>query len=64
VQQEAGKAVVKGKVWPKGQPEPSAWTIEMEDPTPNTSGAAGLWGFSNDLEIYYDNIIVTPNSTK
>ena len=37
------------------------WTIEMEDPTPNTHGAAGLWGFSNDLEIYYDNIIVTPN---
>jgi len=64
VQQEDGKAIVKGKVWPKGQAEPEKWTIEMEDPTPNTHGAAGLWGFSNDLEIYYDNIIVTPNSTK
>ena len=62
VQQEPGKAIVKGKVWEKGQEEPKDWTIEMEDPTPNTHGAAGLWGFSNDLEIYYDNIVVTPNT--
>lgn len=62
VQQEEGKAVVKGKVWEKDQHEPSDWTISMEDPTPNTHGAAGLWGFSNGLEIYYDNIIVTPNN--
>ena len=61
VQQEPGKAVLKGKVWEKGQPEPAEWTISLEDPTPNTHGAAGLWGFSNDLEIYYDNILVTPN---
>ena len=62
VQQEPGKAVLHGKVWERGQPEPEAWTISMEDPTPNTHGAAGLWGFSNDQEIYYDNIIVTPNN--
>jgi outer membrane protein assembly factor BamB len=62
VQQEPGKAVVKGKVWEKDQQEPSDWTISMEDPTPNTHGAAGLWGFNNGLEIYYDNIIVTPNN--
>ena len=61
VQQENGKAIIKGKVWEKGQEEPADWTIDLEDPTPNTHGAAGLWGFSNDLEIYYDNIIVTPN---
>lgn len=61
VQQEEGKAIVKGKVWEKEQPEPQEWTISMEDPTPNTHGAAGLWGFSNGLEIYYDNIIVSPN---
>jgi hypothetical protein len=63
VQQESGKAVLHGKAWEKGQPEPQQWTIELEDPTPNTHGAAGLWGFSNDHEIDYDNIIVTPNST-
>jgi len=61
VQQEPNKAVIKGKVWRKGEPEPADWTIDLEDPTPNTHGAAGLWGFSNDLEIYYDNILVTPN---
>jgi hypothetical protein len=62
VQQEQGKALLRGKAWPKGQNEPSQWTIELEDPTPNTHGAAGLWGFSNDKEIYYDNILVTPNT--
>ena len=61
VQQEPGKALIKGKIWEKGRPEPKDWTIELEDPTPNTHGAAGLWGFSNDHEIYYDNIVVTPN---
>lgn len=61
VQQEPGKAVLRGKAWEKGKPEPQEWTIDLEDPTPNTHGAAGLWGFSNDHEIYYDNIIVTPN---
>ena len=63
VQQEEGKAVLRGKAWEKGKPEPQQWTIDLEDPTPNTHGAAGLWGFSNDHEIYYDNIIVTPNQT-
>jgi len=56
-----GKAAIKGKVWEKGQPEPADWTIDLEDPTPNTHGAAGFWGFSNDHEIYYDNVVVTPN---
>ena len=64
VQQEPGKAVLKGKAWERGQSEPQSWTIELEDPTPNTRGAAGLWGFSNDREIYYDNIVVTPNQTQ
>ena len=62
VQQENGKATIKGKVWQKGENEPAEWTIDLEDPTPNTHGAAGLWGFSNELEIYYDNIVVVPNN--
>ena len=45
-----------------GEAEPKEWTIELEDPTPNRNGSPGLWGFSNDHEIYYDNIIVTPNA--
>ena len=28
-------AVVKGKVWERGKPEPEKWTIEFKDPMPN-----------------------------
>jgi hypothetical protein len=59
VDRSGGKTIARGKVWPAGQPEPSDWTITMEDPTPNGSGTPGLWGFSNFQEIYYDNVVVT-----
>jgi len=59
-----------GAVTPDGQPLPDSingpW-VSVAAPgwrimgLSNTNGAAGLWGFSNDLEIYYDNILVTPN---
>ncbi len=61
VKHEGGKAIISGKVWRVGDNEPADWTITMEDSTPNASGAPGLWGFSNDHEIYYDNIVVTGN---
>jgi len=61
VQQQPDKAIILGKAWEKGRNEPQDWTIRLEDPTPNTHGAAGLWGFSNDHEIYYDNVVVTAN---
>ncbi|MGE3808938.1 MAG: PQQ-binding-like beta-propeller repeat protein, partial [Gemmataceae bacterium] len=35
------KALVQGKVWEKGQPEPDKWTIEFTDPTPNLVGSPG-----------------------
>jgi hypothetical protein len=59
VQPQGDKAIIRGKVWEVNQPEPSDWTITLEDPTPNVSGAPGLWGFSNFHEIYYDNVIVS-----
>ena len=59
VLQESGKAMCMGKVWAKGDSEPSDWTVKLEDDTPNTHGSPGLWGFSNDHEIYYDNVSVT-----
>jgi hypothetical protein len=61
VQQESNRAIVKGKVWPANAPEPQEWTVQMDDTVPNKNGNPGLWGFSNDHEIYYDNIIVTEN---
>ncbi len=56
-----GKAVLKGKVWVKGEPEPEAWTIEGEDLTPNLIGSPGLFGNSSDAEFYVDNVSVTSN---
>jgi outer membrane protein assembly factor BamB len=69
VEQSGGKAMLKGKVWERGKPEPEKWTVEFEDPTPNGPGSPGLHGFSTDVngptdpgsEIYYDNVKVTPN---
>jgi outer membrane protein assembly factor BamB len=55
-----GKGLVRGKVWPRGEAEPEAWTITVEDPLPIEHGAPGLSGFS-PAPIYYDNIEVTSN---
>lgn len=65
VDQSTDRALIKGKVWAKDQPEPMAWTIELEDTLPNRSGNPGLYGNSlvtpYKSEIYYDNITVTEN---
>ena len=50
-------AVVRGKVWRRGDPEPAAWTIEAPDPLPNRQGAPGLYGHSA-AEIYYDDVVL------
>ena len=73
--QSVGKGQVRarGKVWPKGQPEPVAWTIERVDPIGNLKGSAGIYadamnsqpknpdGTGGGSEIYYDNIKVYRN---
>ena len=60
---ENGKAVLRGKVWPRGEPEPEAWTVEAIDLSPNTHGSPGLFGNAKDAEIFLDNIRVTPNDS-
>ena len=57
VDQEGDRAVVRGKVWKTGTAEPSAWTIEAEDPLPLTEGSPGLYGYS-PTNVYYDNLKV------
>ena len=64
VETAEGKAVLRGKVWKKGEPEPDAWTIQGEDLTPNLQGSPGLFGNSTDSEFYVDNVSVTPNDAK
>ena len=40
------KAVVMGKVWKRGEAEPTEWTIRVEDATPIPAGSPGLVGYS------------------
>jgi outer membrane protein assembly factor BamB len=58
-------AQIRGKVWPKGDKEPEKWALELEDTVPNLEGSPGLFGESLvtpiKSEIYYDNIVVSPN---
>ncbi len=54
-------AVLRGKVWPKGEEEPNAWTVEATDTQPNLTGSPGLYGNAKDAELYLDNLTVTPN---
>ncbi|MBM4003359.1 MAG: serine/threonine protein kinase [Planctomycetes bacterium] len=61
VANQNGKAVIRGKVWKKGEKEPQDWRIEMVDDTPNTQGSPGLFGNSTNAEVFIDNVTVTPN---
>lgn len=58
-----GSGVIRGKVWPKGEAEPSAWTIEVEHKIAHKKGAPGLIGFSPQARysVYVDNINVNSN---
>jgi outer membrane protein assembly factor BamB len=58
---EDGKAVLRGKVWKRGEDEPEDWIIEAVDPSPNHTGSPGLFGNASDAEVFYDNLTVSPN---
>ena len=51
-------AVLRGKVWPKGETEPREWTIEAVHAVGNLQGSPGFFGNSKDSEIYIDNVTV------
>lgn len=59
-----GSAILRGKIWKRGEPEPEAWQIEAADATPNTTGSPGLFGNATDAEFYIDNVQVYPNNAK
>jgi hypothetical protein len=68
---QGDKAVVRGKVWPRDAAEPSDWTVEFVDTTPNREGAAALYGYASGIinkqigtEIFYDNVRITPNKSE
>ncbi len=51
-------AMLRGKVWPRGEPEPAAWTIEATHEAGNLQGSPGFFGNSKDSEISIDNVTV------
>jgi len=56
-----GKAILRGKVWPRDKAEPKEWQIEAADATPNMNGSPGLFGNATDAEFFIDNVQVTAN---
>ena len=65
----SGRVRARGKVWPKGETEPAAWTIERIDPIGSLKGAPGLYADApsqagGGSELYYDNIKVFKNAGK
>jgi hypothetical protein len=55
-----GTALVRGKVWPTGEAEPDAWTVEKIDTIPHRTGSPGLYG-DGISELYFDNVQVYQN---
>jgi outer membrane protein assembly factor BamB len=55
-----GKIHARGKVWPAGEAEPAAWTIEKIDAQGNREGSPGIYADA-PFEVYFDNLKVTPN---
>ena len=55
-----GRVRARGKVWPAGEAEPAAWTIEHTDPIPNRQGSPGIFA-SALAEIFFDNLKVYSN---
>lgn len=58
---EDGRAILRGKVWVRGEEEPEEWLVVVEDPSPNIEGSPGMFGNAKDAEIFYDNLRVYPN---
>lgn len=61
---QGNRAVCKGKVWQRGTPEPSQWTVTVEDPVANKEGSPAIYAYSPDpgTEAYFDNVKVIPNN--
>ncbi len=60
-EENAPVAILRGKVWPQGTPEPEEWTITATDESPVLNASPGLFGNAKVAEIYIDNIEVVAN---
>jgi outer membrane protein assembly factor BamB len=60
--QSDGTAVVRGKAWKKGEPEPEAWLVDFTHHNGHRNGSPGLFGFApQEQRVAIDNIEVIPN---
>ena len=56
-----GAIVARGKVWPRGETEPSEWHVERRDEHPNLQGSPGIYADAQPEEVFLDNIEVRAN---
>ncbi|WP_235908761.1 outer membrane protein assembly factor BamB family protein [Roseiconus nitratireducens] len=56
-----GTSVLRGKVWPRDEPEPEVWMLTATDPSPNLQGSPGLFGNATNAEITIDHVRVESN---
>jgi hypothetical protein len=54
----AGKAMVRGKVWPRGEAEPTEWSLTAEDPLPIRHGSPGIYAYIPS-DAFFDNFQIT-----
>ena len=58
-----GGGFVRAKLWPRGQPEPAAWTIEIKRDRLHQHGAPAVYAFSPQSmkRVFIDNLSITAN---
>ncbi len=57
-----GSGVVRAKAWKRDEPEPAEWVLEVPVKNAHATGSPGLYGFApQEMRVYIDNILVTPN---
>jgi hypothetical protein len=54
-------AILKGKIWLRGEAEPESWTVTARDESPVMTASPGLYGNAKVAEFAIDNLEVTEN---
>jgi outer membrane protein assembly factor BamB len=58
-----GGGFVRAKLWPRGQPEPASWTLEVRRDRLHQHGAPAVYAFSPQSmkRVFIDNLAITAN---
>ncbi len=54
---------VRAKLWPRGEPEPAKWTLDVHQAKLHTHGAPAVYAFSpqSQKRVFIDNLSITAN---